>query len=75
MINELFIDVKNRMNKAVEHYIHEIASIRTGRASTSIMDGVKVDYYGTQTPLNNIAHITVPEGQLIVIQPFDPSSL
>ena len=75
MINELFIDVKDRMNKAVEHYRHEIASIRTGRASTSIMDGIKVDYYGTQTTLTNIAHVTVPEGQLIVIQPFDPSSL
>ena len=75
MINELFTDIKNRMNKAVEHYQHELASIRTGRASTSIMDGVKVDYYGTQTSLSNIAHVTVPEGQLIVIQPFDPSSL
>ena len=75
MINELFIDVKDRMNKAVEHYRHEIASIRTGRASTSIMDGIKVDYYGTKTQLSNIAHVTVPEGQLIVIQPFDPSSL
>ena len=75
MINELFIDVKDRMNKAVENYHHEIASIRTGRASTSIMDGIKVDYYGTQTLLSNIAHVTIPEGQLIVIQPFDPSSL
>ena len=75
MINELFIDVKDRMNKAVEHYRHEVSTIRTGRASTSILDGVKVDYYGTQSPLSNIAHVTVPEGQLIVIQPFDPSSL
>ncbi len=75
MINELFVDVKDRMNKAVEHYLHEVSTIRTGRASTNILDVVKVDYYGTPTPLNNIAHITVPEGQLIVIQPFDPSSL
>ena len=75
MINDLFVDVKDRMNKAVEHYRHEVASIRTGRASSSIMDGIKVDYYGTQTPLNNIAHVNVPESQLIVIQPFDPSSL
>ena len=75
MINELFTDVKDRMNKAVEHYHHEVTSIRTGRASTSIMDGIKVDYYGTRTPLSNIAHITIPEGQLIVIQPFDSSSL
>ena len=75
MINELFVDVKNRMNKAVEHYRNEVSTIRTGRASANILDVVKVDYYGTPTPLNNIAHVTVPEGQLIVIQPFDPSSL
>ena len=75
MINELFIDIKDRMSKAIEHYRHELATIRTGRASISILDGIKVDYYGTPTPLNNIAHITVPEGQLIVIQPFDPKSL
>ena len=69
------MDVKDRMNKAVEHYSHEVSTIRTGRASTSILDGIKVDYYGTQSPLSNIAHVTVPEGQLIVIQPFDPSGL
>ena len=75
MINELFIDIKDRMNKAVDHYRHEVSTIRTGRASTSILDGVKVDYYGTPTPLNNIAHVSVPEGQLLVVQPFDPNSL
>ena len=75
MINELFVEIKDRMNKAVEHYRHEVSTIRTGRASANILDVVKVDYYGTPTPLNNIAHVTVPEGQLIVIQPFDPSSL
>ena len=75
MINELFNDVKDRMNKAIEYYRHEVATIRTGRASTSILDGIKVDYYGTPTPLNNISHVTVPEGQLIVIQPFDPNTL
>ena len=75
MINEIFNDVKDRMNKAIGYYRLEVSSIRTGRASASILDGIKVDYYGTPTPLNNIAHVTVPEGQLIVIQPFDPSSL
>jgi len=75
MINTLFNDVKDRMNKAIEHYQYEVASIRTGRASVSILDGIKVDYYGTPTPLNNISHVTVPEGQLIVIQPFDPNTL
>ena len=73
--NDFFIDIKNRMNKAIEHYRHEVSTIRTGRASISILDGIKVDYYGTQSPLSNIAHVTVPEGQLVVIQPFDPSSL
>jgi len=63
------------MNKAVEHYQHEVSTIRIGRSSANILDVVKVDYYGTPTPLNNIAHVTVPEGQLIVIQPFDPNSL
>ena len=75
MVNEIFMDVKDRMNKAVDHYRHEVSTIRTGRASTSILDGIKVDYYGTPTPLNNIAHVSVPEGQLLVIQPFDPNSL
>ena len=75
MINELFTEIKDRMLKAVEHYRHEVSTIRTGRASTSILDGLKVEYYGTQSALTNIAHVTVPEGQLIVIQPFDPSSL
>ena len=75
MINELFNDVKDRMDKSIEHFRHEVASIRTGRASTSILDGIKVDYYGAPTPINNIAHVTVPEGQLIVIQPFDQNTL
>ena len=75
MINELFNDAKDRMNKAIVYCKNELASIRTGRASTSILDSIKVDYYGNPTPLNQIAHVAVPEGQLIVIQPFDPNSL
>ena len=75
MINELFNDVKDRMNKAIVHYRQEVSSIRTGRASTGILDSVKVDYYGSPTALNSISHLTVQEGQLIVIQPFDPNSL
>ena len=59
MINELFVDIKDRMNKAVEHYRHEVSTIRTGRASTSILDSLKVDYYGTQSPLSNIAHVRI----------------
>ena len=66
---------KQRMNKAIEHCSKEMSQIRTGRASTSLLDNIKVDYYGTLTPLNNIAHISTPDPQLIVIQPFDPTSL
>ena len=75
MINDLFKDAKNRMDKAIDFHRNEVASIRTGRASSNILDSIKVDYYGTPTPLNNIAHVTVPEGQLVVVQPFDPGSL
>ena len=73
MINEIFNDVKDRMNKAIEHYRHEVSTIRTGRASISVLDSVKVDYYGSLTPLKNIANITTPDAQSIVVQPFDPS--
>ncbi len=75
MEQSIFSEAKNKMDKAVEHYKKELSSIRTGRASSSILNPVKVDYYGTPTPLNNIANITIPESQLISIQPFDPSSL
>lgn len=75
MINELFKDMHDRMEKAVAHYRHDVASIRTSRASSAILDIVKVDYYGTMTPLKNMASISVPEPQLIAIQPFDPTSL
>jgi len=63
------------MEKAIEHHKQEVSFIRTGRASTHILNPVKVDYYGVPTPLNNVANITIPEAQLISIQPFDPSSI
>ena len=75
MINEIFTDTKHKMVKSIEYHRSEVFKIRTGRASTYILDTLKVDYYGSPTPLNTIAHLTVPESQLIVIQPFDPSSL
>ena len=75
MENEIYSDIKDKMIKTVEHYNHEVAIIRTGRASADILDTVKVDYYGTLSPLKNIAHVSVPEPQSISIQPFDPSSL
>ena len=75
MINEIFINLKDKMNKVIEHFIQEISVIRTGRASTNMLDIVKVDYYGTLTPLKNISNITSPDPQSILIQPFDPSSI
>lgn len=75
MEQSIFSEAKIKMDKAIEHYKKELSSIRTGRASSSILNSIKVDYYGTPTPLNNISNITIPEAQLISIQPFDPSSL
>tara|TARA_B100001750_G_C15390095_1_gene536992 strand:+ start:103 stop:657 length:555 start_codon:yes stop_codon:yes gene_type:complete len=75
MINEVFVETKEKMNKVISHYSNEISVIRTGRASTSMLDVVKVDYYGTISPLNNIANISSPSADLIIIQPFDPSIL
>ena len=75
MINEIFSNAKTRMNKAIEHCSNEISQIRTGRASTNIIDNIKVDYYGTPTPLKNIYHVSSPDAQLLMVQPFDPTSL
>ena len=75
MVQEIFSESKAKMEKAIEHHKQEVSFIRTGRASTHILNPVKVDYYGVPTPLNNVANITIPEAQLISIQPFDPSSI
>ena len=75
MINEIYAECKDKMNKAIEHFLSELSRIRTGRASTNLVENIKIDYYGSLSPLKNISHISAPEAQLIVIQPFDPSSL
>ena len=75
MEQSIFNEAKNKMDKAIEHYKKELSTIRTGRASTDILNSVKVDYYGSLSPLSNIANITIPEAQLISIQPFDPSTI
>ena len=75
MINEVFVEAKERMNKVILHCSNEISVIRTGRASTSLLDSIKIDYYGTISPLNNISNITSPSPDSIIIQPFDPASL
>ena len=73
--NKIYSNTKDSMSKIINHYQKEISIIRTGRASKDILDIVKVDYYGSLVPLNNIANISAPSAELIIIQPFDPSSL
>jgi len=75
MLEALFKECKEKMQKSTEHIRHELAKIRTGRASTALLDGIKVDYYGNPTPLNQIANITVPEARLLVIQPWEKNML
>jgi len=75
MVPEVLADVERRMNSAVDSLRRELASVRTGRASLAILDGVRVDYYGTETPLNQVATLSVPEPALILAQPWDPSSI
>src|SRR5919109_4346983 len=71
----LFAEVKKRMDAALEHVRHELAGVRTGRASVTILDSVHVEAYGARMPLNQLAGLSVPEPTLIVAQPFDPSQL
>lgn len=65
--------VLERMETALEHLKRELGSLRTGRASLALLDGVKVDYYGTPTPLKQVANLGVPESRLITVQPWEPS--
>jgi ribosome recycling factor len=71
----LYAEVSKRMNVALEHVKHELSGVRTGRASVTILDGVHVEAYGSKMPLNQLAGLSVPEANLIVAQPFDPSQL
>ena len=74
-IDQVKAESKTRMKKTIEDLGREIASIRTGRASLSILDSVRVDYYGTPSPLNQVANLSIPEPTLILIQPWDTSQI
>src|SRR6266542_2978834 len=65
----------SRMDKSVEHARNEFNTVRTGRASGGLLDRITIDYYGTPTPLKNLATINVPEARMLTIQPFDPTSI
>lgn len=70
MVNDLLSDVNDRMNKAIESLRHDLLTIRTGRASPALVEGLKVDYFGVPTPLMQLATISVPEAQQIQIKPY-----
>ena len=74
-VKDVEANLKSRMEKALGDLQHEMASIRTGRASLGILDHIRVDYYGTPTPLNQLANLHVPEPSLITIQPWDVSQI
>jgi ribosome recycling factor len=72
-VKGLFAEVKTRMDGQIEFVRKELAGVRTGRATTGLLDGVHVEAYGTRMPLNQVASLSVPEPAMIVAQPFDPS--
>jgi len=70
-MEQVFADAASRMEKAVEAVRREFAKIRTGKATVSLLDGVKVEYYGSSAPIRQVANISVPEARLLVVQPWD----
>ena len=74
-VRDVEAHLKTRMEKALADLQHEMAAIRTGRAALSLLDNIRVDYYGTPTPLNQVANLHVPEPSLITIQPWDVSQI
>jgi ribosome recycling factor len=73
MLNEIYDEATLRMKETIEHYERQFASVRTGRANPGLVDSIRIDYYGTQTPLKQVAKISTPEPALIVIQAWDAS--
>lgn len=74
-MEEVLEDLKKSMEKSIGSFQNELKKIRTGRASTALLDGIMVDYYGTPTPLNQLGTISTPESRLITIQPWDVNSI
>src|SRR5450432_3301205 len=74
-LRETYVQLKTRMDKAVDDFRKALVGTRTGRASVHMLDGVLVEAYGSQMPLNQVAQVHAPEPQLITVQPYDPSQL
>ncbi|WP_020523408.1 ribosome recycling factor [Catelliglobosispora koreensis] len=75
MIDETLLEAEERMDRAVEHAKEDFAAIRTGRASAAMFSKIVIDYYGTPTPLPQMASISVPEPRMVIIKPYDASQL
>ena len=75
MINMILDDASDRMQKAIEAYQRDLATVRTGRATPAMLDRVMVNYYGSPTPINQMAGVSVVEGRQLVIKPYDKSAL
>jgi ribosome recycling factor len=75
MVDEVFAETKSAMQKAIDAFQHEIAMIRTGQASASVLEGIRVEYYGSQVPLNQVATVSIPEPRMITIQPWDKTAI
>ena len=75
MIDEFLQDAREHMAKSVDATRHKFGSVRTGRASTALLDRITVDYYGAQTPLKQLATVSAPEARLLTVQPYDKSSM
>jgi ribosome recycling factor len=75
VIDDIVEDAEKRMKKSVESLDQSLRRVRTGRANPSLLDGIKVNYYGVETPLNQLANISVEEGRTLVVSPFDKSSV
>lgn len=75
MIDETYRSVEHRMNKAIEIFEQDLASVRAGRATPALLDKVLVDYFGTPTPVNALATVSVPEPRMILIQPWDKTTI
>ena len=75
MIDDLLAEAQGKMDQAIAHTVDEFGTIRTGRANPGILHRITVDYYGTETPLQQIAGFSVPEARLLVVQPYDRSSI
>lgn len=74
-MKEVFSEVEQHMKKAVDHFHHELKTLRTGRASIAILDGVMVEYYGTPTPLNQVANLSVADAHMITAQPWESTMI